>query len=72
MRIGGLKMLFTLAAWHGALTVGLTTYPALESRFALTNEAIPAVTIDLVAQDPIGKPEPLTLKAGIHLKVWAF
>ena len=67
-----MKMLFTLAAWHGALTIGLTTYPALESRFALTTEAFPAMTIDLVAQNPIGKSEPLALKAGIHLKVWGF
>ena len=65
-----------LAAWlstfHGALTVGLTTYPALESRFTLQTELLPAAAVEILAKAPVSKAEPLTLQAGVHLTIWQF
>lgn len=61
-----------LATYHGALTVGLTTYPALEAKFALTNERAPNVSVETILTAPISRPEPVGLKLGIHLTVWRF
>ena len=65
--------LFSVIALHGVLTVGLTTYPALESRFTLTAPALaPKVAVEVLARTPISRPEPITLQAGVHVTVWEF
>lgn len=61
-----------LATWHGALTIGMTTYPALESKLAISSTIQPSVSIELLAKAAIGKPEPFTLQAGVHATVWRF
>ena len=61
-----------LATWHGLLTVGLTSYPALESRMALTSTLQPALTIEVLAKAPIGKAEPLGVQVGVQAVVWQF
>ena len=62
----------TLAVFHGAFAVGMTTYPALEAKVTLTNEQVPNAAIEIVALAPISKPEPLTIRVGGYVTLWKF
>ena len=61
-----------LASFHGALTVGITSYPALESRFSVSPGGNRDVALSLVAVAPISKSEPLSLAVGAHITIWRF
>lgn len=61
-----------LATWHGALAIGLTSYPAAEAKLTLESTLAPDLAIEFVTVGPIGKPEPISLRAGLYLTLWRF
>lgn len=62
-----------LTAWHGAVTVGITSYPALETRVIVEPpKLIPPLAVEVALIAPISRAEPIALRAGAHITLLRF
>lgn len=61
-----------LALYHGSLTFGATTYPAVEARFTVVHQQAPSVQAEIAVVAPVGKAEPVSLRGSLDLILWRF
>lgn len=58
--------------FHGATTLGLTSYPALEAGIAITHEQAPTFALDFKLKAPISRAESLSVEVAGRWTPWRF